>query len=220
MNNDSNLGYLPCGFSRQELAERIAKDIPEGAYVNLGIGAPALVSNFIPKDREVIFHVEHGLLGMGPEPAKEFIDPDIINAGKLPVTEILGAVYMHHADSFAMIRGGHLDICVLGAFQVSEKGDIANWHTGESESIPSVGGAMDLASGAKEVFVMMDLFAKDGRPKLVRNCTYPLTGSQCVTRIYTDYGVFSVIKEGIKLVESFTKLTKDDFGNLLGLIIS
>src|SRR3954466_11963802 len=162
-------------YTRDQMAARVAADIPEGAYVNLGIGLPTLVANALPKDREVILHTENGLLGMGPAPAKGAEDWDLINAGKQPVTALPGAAFFHHADSFAMMRGGHLDICVLGAFQVSVKGDLANWHTGGKDAIPAVGGAMDLAIGAKQVFVMMEHQTRSGASKIVPNCTYPLT---------------------------------------------
>src|SRR5664279_3256432 len=168
-------------LSRDGMARRVAQDIPEGAYVNLGIGLPTKVSNFLPTDREIILHTENGMLGMGPVAVGDDIDYDLVNAGKIPVTELPGASYFHHADSFGMMRGGHLDICVLGAFQVARNGDLANWSTGEPGAIPAVGGAMDLAAGAKEVFVMMDLQTKDGQSKLVERCTYPLTGVNCVS---------------------------------------
>ena len=190
-------------WSRDEIAARIARDIPEGAYVNLGIGMPTLVANHLPKNREIILHSENGLLGMGPAPQAGDEDPDLINAGKQPVTALPGASYFHHADSFAMMRGGHLDVCVLGAFQVSEGGDLANWHTGAPEAIPAVGGAMDLAIGAKSVFVMMGLFAKDGTAKLVPRCSYPLTGVGCVDRIYTDYATIMINGDGAVVTETF-----------------
>ncbi len=183
-------------ISRDDLARRIAADIPDGAVVNLGIGAPTLVADFLPADREIILHTENGMLAMGPSPDAGQVDPDLINAGKQPVTELPGAAYFHHADSFAMMRGGHLDVCVLGAFQVSTGGDLANWHTGEPDAIPAVGGAMDLAIGAKDVFVMMSLFTRDGRSKLVEACTYPLTGVACVSRVYTDHGIVDVGPDG------------------------
>src|SRR6476661_9212175 len=179
------------------MAARVARDIPEGAYVNLGIGLPTLVGEFLPKGREIFLHTENGLLGMGPAPAAGREDPDLINAGKQPVTALPGASYFHHADSFGMMRGGHLDYCVLGAFQVSTGGDLANWHTGAPDAIPAVGGAMDLAIGAKDVFVMMTLFGKDGASKLVEECTYPLTGVGCVSRVYSDYGVFEITEDGV-----------------------
>ena len=190
-------------LSKSELAQRIAGDIPNGSYVNLGIGLPTLVSNFISADAEVIFHTENGMLGMGPEAIGNEIDAELINAGKIAVTELLGASYFHHADSFAMIRGGHIDICVLGAFQVSFNGDLANWHAGNPDDIPSVGGAMDLASGAVKTFVMMTLFDKAGNPKIVPKCTIPITALNCVDRIYTDYAIFEIVDSKIELLESF-----------------
>jgi 3-oxoadipate CoA-transferase beta subunit len=196
-------------FSRDQIAARVAQDIFEGAYVNLGIGLPTKVANFLPSDREVFLHSENGLLGMGPAPAEGEEDEDLINAGKQPVTILTGGAYFHHADSFAMMRGGHLDICVLGAFQVSEKGDLANWHTGAPDAIPAVGGAMDLALGAKKVFVMMDHQTKTGESKIVRECTYPLTGVACVNRIYTDLAVLDVTPEGLRVVEMAPGLSFD-----------
>jgi 3-oxoadipate CoA-transferase beta subunit len=190
-------------INREDIAQYIAKDIPEGSYVNLGIGAPTLVANYLPKDSEIILHTENGMLGMGPTPPPDQIDPDLINAGKLAVTEVDGAAYFHHADSFAMMRGGHLDICVLGAFQVSIYGDLANWNTGGEKDIPAVGGAMDLAIGAKKVFVMMDLFTKDKKSKLVEACTYPLTSIGSVSRVYSDMAVFEISKDGTKIIECF-----------------
>jgi 3-oxoadipate CoA-transferase beta subunit len=178
------------------IARRVAEDIAPGSYVNLGIGMPTRVANFLPADREIVLHTENGLLGMGPAPAENDIDPDLTNAGKQPVTALVGASYFHHADSFAIMRGGHLDICVLGAFQVSATGDLANWHTGEPDAIPAVGGAMDLAVGAKRVFVMMEHVTKRGEPKLVERCSYPLTGIGCVSRIYTDLATLDVTSEG------------------------
>ncbi|HEX5859871.1 MAG TPA: 3-oxoacid CoA-transferase subunit B, partial [Microbacterium sp.] len=204
-------------ISRNDLAQRIAADIPEGSYVNLGIGAPTLVANFLPDDLEIILHTENGMLGMGEAPAPDRIDPDLINAGKQPVTEQPGAAYFHHADSFGMMRGGHLDVCVLGAFQVSEGGDLANWSTGEPGAIPAVGGAMDLAIGAKQVFVMTDLLTKQGGSKLVTACTYPLTGVGCVTRVYTDYGVFDVTPDGFRVRELFGDNTVAQLEALTGL---
>ena len=185
------------------LAALVARDIPPGSVVNLGIGQPTRVSNHLDPAAGVVLHTENGMLGMGPEAHGDDIDPDLVNAGKVPVTELPGASYFHHADSFAMMRGGHLDVCVLGAFQVSRTGDLANWHTGASDAIPAVGGAMDLAIGAKQVFVMMSLFGKDGQPKLVPECTYPLTGIGCVDRVYTDLAVFDVGPDGARLVETF-----------------
>jgi 3-oxoadipate CoA-transferase beta subunit len=183
------------------MAARVAQDIPEGAYVNLGIGLPTKVANYLPPEREVFLHSENGLLGMGPAPAPGEEDEDLINAGKQPVTLLTGGAYFHHADSFAMMRGGHLDICVLGAFQVSQSGDLANWHTGAPDAIPAVGGAMDLAIGAKQVFVMMEHQTKTGESKIVERCTYPLTGIGCVSRIYTDLAVLDVTAEGLRVVE-------------------
>ncbi|MDL5351908.1 3-oxoacid CoA-transferase subunit B [Microbacterium sp. zg-YB36] len=195
------------GITRDELAARIAADIPEGSYVNLGIGAPTLVANYLPRDQEIILHTENGLLGMGEAPEPHLIDPDLINAGKQPVTALPGAAYFHHADSFAMMRGGHLDVCVLGAFQVSQSGDLANWSTGAPGAIPAVGGAMDLAIGAKSVYVMTDLLTKQGESKLVASCTYPLTGVGCVTRVYTDHAVFDVTADGLAVRELFGDVT-------------
>src|SRR3982751_2407587 len=172
-------------LNRDQMAARVAKDIPEGSYVNLGIGLPTMVANHLPKDREIFLHSENGLLGMGPAPATGEEDYDLINAGKQPVTLLPGGAYFHHADSFAMMRGGHLDICVLGAFQVSVSGDLANWHTGAVDAIPAVGGAMDLAIGAKKTYVMMEHTTKSGELKIVERCSYPLTGIGCVARIYT-----------------------------------
>lgn len=179
-------------LTRDELAAIIARDIPAGSYVNLGIGQPTLVADHLSPEAAVVLHTENGMLGMGPAARGEDIDPDLTNAGKIPVTELPGASYFHHADSFAMMRGGHLDVCVLGALQVSQHGDLANWHTGEPDAIPAVGGAMDLAIGAKDVFVMMDLFTKDGVAKLVSSCTYPLTGLHCVSRVYTEYAIIDI----------------------------
>jgi 3-oxoadipate CoA-transferase beta subunit len=191
-------------LDRDELAARIARDIPAGSYVNLGIGQPTLIANYLQPDAGVVLHTENGMLGMGGAASGADIDPDLINAGKIPVTETLGASYFHHADSFAMMRGGHLDVCVLGAFQVSAQGDLANWHTGAPDAIPAVGGAMDLAIGAKNVFVMMNLFAKDGAAKLVPECTYPLTGLHCVRTVYTDYATFDIDAEaGVRVRETF-----------------
>jgi 3-oxoadipate CoA-transferase beta subunit len=196
-------------FTRDQIAARVAQDISEGDYVNLGIGLPTTVANFLPPDREVFLHSENGLLGMGPAPAPGEEDEDLINAGKQPVTILTGGAYFHHADSFAMMRGGHLDICVLGAFQVSEKGDLANWHTGAQDAIPAVGGAMDLALGAKKVFVMMDHQTKSGESKVVRECSYPLTAVACVSRIFTDLAVLDVTPDGLRVVEMAPGLTFD-----------
>ncbi|MCI2956505.1 3-oxoacid CoA-transferase subunit B [Agromyces atrinae] len=210
---------MSAGLDRGQLAARIAADIPDGAYVNLGIGAPTLVANHLG-DREVILHTENGMLGMGPEPDADHVDPDLINAGKQPVTELPGAAYFHHADSFGMMRGGHLDICVLGAFQVSETGDLANWHTGGDDAIPAVGGAMDLAIGAKQVFVMTDLLTRDGTSKLVAACSYPLTGRACVARVYTDRAIFDVTADGFAVTELFGDATVDSLAELTGLRLS
>jgi 3-oxoadipate CoA-transferase beta subunit len=182
-------------LNREQMAARVARDIPEGSVVNLGIGLPTKVANYLPADREIMLHSENGVIGMGPAPAPGAEDPDLINAGKQPVTLLPGGAFFHHADSFAMMRGGHLDICVLGAFQVSRHGDLANWHTGEADAIPAVGGAMDLAIGAKSVYVLMELLTRDGQSKLVDRCTYPLTGVACVSRLYTDVAVFD-LKDG------------------------
>jgi len=190
-------------LTRQEMARIVARDIPDGSYVNLGIGQPTMVADYLRPDGGVVLHTENGMLGMGPPATGDRIDPDLTNAGKEPVTELPGASYFHHADSFALMRGGHLDVCIMGAFQVSGGGDLANWHTGAPDAIPAVGGAMDLAIGAKQVFVMMTLFAKDGKPKLVPECTYPLTGRGCVSRVYTDVATFLVGAQGVRLVETF-----------------
>ena len=190
-------------LSRDEVAALVARDIPRGSYVNLGIGQPTKVSGHLDPDSGVTLHTENGMLGMGPYATGDDIDPDLVNAGKIPVTELPGASYFHHADSFAMMRGGHLDYCVLGAYQVSQRGDLANWHTGASDAIPAVGGAMDLATGARSVLVMMSLFAKDGGAKLVRECTYPLTGLACVSRVYTEYAVFEVGSDSVGVRETY-----------------
>ena len=203
-------------LDRAGIARMVAADIPPGSYVNLGIGQPTLVADYLAEDSGVILHTENGMLGMGGAAHGDDVDPDLINAGKVPVTETLGASYFHHADSFAMMRGGHLDVCVLGAFQVSFTGDLANWHTGEPDAIPAVGGAMDLAIGAKSVFVMMTLFTDAGVPKLVPSCTYPLTGLRCVSRVYTDYGVFLVGEDGVTIRETFG-IEEQDLRGKLGL---
>ena len=206
--------------SKDELAARVAQDIPEGATVNLGIGQPTLVANHIPSTREVLLHSENGILGMGPAPAKGGEDYDLINAGKQPVTLLPGGAYFHHADSFAMMRGGHLDICVLGAFQVSATGDLANWHTGEPEAIPAVGGAMDLAIGAKQTWVMMDLLTKQGQSKLVQACTYPLTGIGCVKRVYTDLATLACTPQGLVVIDTVDGLSLQALSELIGLPLS
>jgi 3-oxoadipate CoA-transferase beta subunit len=205
-------------LDRHQIAARVARDIPDGAYVNLGIGLPTLVANHIPKDREVVLHSENGILGLGPRPAAGAEDEDLIDAGKTPATALPGASYFHHADSFGMIRGGHIDICVLGAFQVAANGDIANWHTGEADAIPAVGGAMDLAAGAKQVFVTMEHLTKKGESKIVERCSYPLTGVRCVTRIYTDLAVIEVKADGLHLVEIVAEgLSFDELQRLNGV---
>ncbi|MFA3837794.1 MULTISPECIES: 3-oxoacid CoA-transferase subunit B [Streptomyces] len=190
-------------LSKHDIAALIARDIPQGAFVNLGIGQPTLVADHLSADSGVVLHTENGMLNMGPAAQEGQADPDLTNAGKVPVTELPGAAYFHHADSFAMMRGGHLDICVLGAFQVSAGGDLANWHTGAPDAIPAVGGAMDLAIGAKKVCVMMTLFTKDGTPKLVPECSYPLTGLGCVDRVYTDLAVFDISPQGVRVARTF-----------------
>lgn len=190
-------------LDRQAIAGNVAADIPPGAYVNLGIGQPTMVADHLSAESGVVLHTENGMLGMGRAATEEETDPDLINAGKVPVVETPGTSYLHHADSFAMMRGGHLDVCVLGAFQVAQNGDLANWHTGEPGAIPAVGGAMDLAIGAKSVFVMMSLFDKDGAAKLVPECSYPLTGIGCVSRVYTDYGTFLIGPDGVRVRECF-----------------
>ncbi len=205
--------------TKDQLAARVAQDIPEGAVVNLGIGQPTLVANHIPKEREVLLHSENGLLGMGPAPAPGQEDYDLINAGKQPVTLLPGGSYFHHTDSFAMMRGGHLDICVLGAFQVSATGDLANWHTGEKDAIPAVGGAMDLAVGARQTWVMMDLLTKQGESKVVQACTYPLTGIACVKRIYADLCTLECTPQGLKLIDLVDGLTHAELEKMIGLPI-
>lgn len=189
------------GWSREEMAKRTALDIPDGSYVNLGIGIPEMVAQYVPEDRELIYHTENGLLGMGPTPAEGEVDPELINAGKKAVTVIPGAAFFHHADSFAMIRGQHIDVCVLGAMQVSEQGDLANWSTGAPDAIPAVGGAMDLVAGVKTIYVITQHCTKAGEPKLVASCTYPLTGKAVVSRIYTDLAVIDVTPAGFEVAE-------------------
>jgi 3-oxoadipate CoA-transferase beta subunit len=196
-------------WTKDQMAARVAQDIAEGAVVNLGIGMPTLVANHLPAGREVMMHSENGVIGMGPAPPEGEEDYDLINAGKQPVTLLPGGVFFHHADSFAMMRGGHLDVCVLGAFQVSASGDLANWHTGAPGAIPAVGGAMDLAIGAKRTVVMMDHTTKTGEPKIVAQCSYPLTGIACVSRIYTDLAVLDITPEGVKVVEIVPGLSFD-----------
>ncbi|CAI8884582.1 MULTISPECIES: 3-oxoacid CoA-transferase subunit B [Pseudomonas] len=203
-------------LSRSEMAQRVADDILEGSYVNLGIGVPTLVANYLG-DKEVFLHSENGVLGMGPSPAPGEEDDDLINAGKQHVTLLPGGAYFHHADSFSMMRGGHIDIAVLGAFQVAVNGDLANWHTGAEGSIPAVGGAMDLATGARQVFVMMDHLTKTGESKLVPQCTYPLTGIGCVTRIYTDLAILDVTSDGLKVREIVADISFEDLQTLSGV---
>jgi 3-oxoadipate CoA-transferase, beta subunit len=206
--------------SKDVLAQRVAQDIFDGAYVNLGIGMPTLVANHIPAGLEVILHSENGILGMGPAPVAGQEDYDLINAGKQPVTLLDGGCYFHHADSFAMMRGGHLDICVLGAFQVSATGDLANWHTGEKDAIPAVGGAMDLAIGAKQTWVMMDLLTKKGDSKVVQKCSYPLTGIGCVKRIYSDLATLECTDKGLVLIDKVEGLELEELERLLGLPVA
>ena len=204
-------------WSKDEIAARIGRDIPDGAVVNLGIGMPTLVGNHLPPDREIVLHTENGLLGMGPAPPEGQADRDLINAGKQPVTLLPGAAFFHHADAFAMMRGGHLDICVLGAYQVSVGGDLANWHTGEPDAIPAVGGAMDLAIGAKRTWVMMPLLTRGGESKLVERCSYPLTAPACVTRVYTDHAVFDLTPQGVRVRDILEGLSLEELAGLVGV---
>ncbi|HBJ69196.1 MAG TPA: 3-oxoadipate CoA-transferase [Alcaligenes faecalis] len=206
--------------SKDELAQRVAQDIHDGAYVNLGIGMPTLVANHLPAGVEVVLHSENGILGMGPAPAAGQEDYDLINAGKQAVTLLPGGAFFHHADSFGMMRGGHLDICVLGAFQVSATGDLANWSTGEPGAIPAVGGAMDLAIGAKQTWVMMDVLTKQGVSKLVEQCSYPLTGLACVKRVYTDLATLACTPEGLQLIDLVPGLTHEALEEMIGLPIA
>ena len=206
--------------SKDQLAARVAQDIYEGAVVNLGIGMPTLVANHIPASREVVLHSENGILGMGPAPAEGEEDYDLINAGKQPVTLLAGGAFFHHADSFGMMRGGHLDICVLGAFQVSATGDLANWSTGEPGAIPAVGGAMDLAIGAKQTWVMMDLLTKKGDSKVVAQCSYPLTGIACVKRIYSELATLECTPQGLRLIDKVEGLEHAELERLLGLPVA
>ena len=206
--------------TKEQLAQRVARDIHDGAYVNLGIGMPTLVANHLPQGIEVVLHSENGILGMGPAPAEGQEDYDLINAGKQPVTLLAGGSYFHHADSFAMMRGGHLDICVLGAFQVSATGDLANWHTGEKDAIPAVGGAMDLAIGARQTWVMMDLLTKKGESKVVAQCGYPLTGIGCVKRIYSDLATLECTPQGLRLIDLVDGLERGELEKLIGLPIA
>ncbi len=201
-------------LTKDQMAATVARDIPPGSFVNLGIGQPTLVADHLDPAAGVVLHTENGMLNMGPAAVGDQVDPDLTNAGKIPVTELPGSSYFHHADSFAMMRGGHLDVCVLGAFQVSAGGDLANWHTGAPDAIPAVGGAMDLANGAKRVFVMMTLLAKDGSPKLVGECTYPLTGIGCVDRVYTDLATFEITPAGVRVLATYGT-THDELVDLL-----
>jgi 3-oxoadipate CoA-transferase beta subunit len=206
-------------LDRRQIAARLARDIPDGSYVNLGIGLPTLVADYLPKDREIVLHSENGVLGIGPRPAPGAEDEDLMNAGKEPVTMLKGGSFFHHADSFGMIRGRHLDYCVLGAFQVSVAGDLANWHTGGADAIPAVGGAMDLAVGAKNVLVMMEHLTKDGKSKIVERCTYPLTGARCVNRIYTDLAVIEVKADGLHVVDIVADLSFEELERLTGVAL-
>ena len=206
-------------LDRKQIAARLARDSPDGSYVNLGIGLPTLVGDYLPKDREIVLHSENGVLGIGPRPAPGAEDEDLINAGKEPVTMLKGGSFFHHADSFGMIRGRHLDYCVLGAFQVSVAGDLANWHTGGADAIPAVGGAMDLAVGAKNVLVMMEHLTKDGKSKIVERCTYPLTGARCVNRIYTDLAVIDVKADGLHVVDLVGDLSFEELERLTGVAL-
>jgi 3-oxoadipate CoA-transferase beta subunit len=206
--------------TKEQLAARVAQDIFDGAVVNLGIGQPTLVANHLPAGREVILHSENGILGMGAAPQEGREDYDLINAGKQPVTLLPGGAYFHHADSFAMMRGGHLDICVLGAFQVSATGDLANWSTGAPGAIPAVGGAMDLAIGAKQTWVMMDLLTKHNESKLVEKCSYPLTGLACVKRVYTDLATFACTPQGLQLIDAVEGLSREALEGIVGLPIA
>jgi len=206
-------------YTRDEMAAKVARDIAEGAYVNLGIGLPTLVANHLPRDREIVLHSENGILGMGPAPAAGHEDMDLINAGKQAVTLLAGGAYFHHADSFAMMRGGHIDVCVLGAFQVSVAGDLANWHTGAPDAIPAVGGAMDLATGAKRVYVMMEHLTKGGESKIVASLTYPPTALACVDRIYTDLAVLDVTPQGLRVRERAEGVSFDELVRLTGVAL-
>ena len=204
-------------LTRAEMAARVARDIPDGAVVNLGIGLPTLVANHLPSDREVLLHSENGVLGMGPAPAAGAEDWDLINAGKQAVTLLDGGSYFHHADSFGMMRGGHLDFCVLGAFQVSVSGDLANWHTGAPDAIPAVGGAMDLAIGAKKTYVMMEHLTKAGESKIVPVCSYPLTGVGCVSRVYTDLATIDITAQGLRVIDIVGGLSLAELERLSGV---
>lgn len=204
------------GWTPDQMAARAALDIPNGAYVNLGIGMPERVAEFVPEGRTFIYHSENGLLGMGPKPSENERDPDLINAGKKPVTLNPGASFFHHADSFAMIRGGHIDFCVLGAMQVADNGDLANWSTGEADAIPAVGGAMDLVAGVRTIFVITRHVTKEGNAKLVARCTYPLTGVGVVKRVYTDLAVIAVTPDGFQAVDLAPGVSFDEVASKTG----
>lgn len=204
---------------RNQIAARVARDIPEGAYVNLGIGLPTLVANHFDADKEVFLHTENGILGRWVAAEQGYEDWDLINAGKEPIALLPGASFFHHADSFGMMRGGHLDICVLGAYQVSAKGDLANWHTGSPNAIPAVGGAMDLAVGAKKVYVIMELLNKKGESKLLEQCSYPVTGLECVSRVYTDYATFEIESDGVKVIEIVKNISINELQKLIPIPI-
>lgn len=204
-------------LTREQMAARVARDIPDGAYVNLGIGVPTLVADFLPEDREIVLHTENGMLGMGGAAEPDEVDPDLINAGKISVTELTGAAYFHHADSFAMMRGGHIDYCVMGAYQISARGDLANWRVDAPGTIPGVGGAMDLAVGAKHVFVVMELLTRRGQSKLVAECSYPLTGAGCVERVYTDVALFHLGGDRVRVTEIYDDLDFDALTELVGI---
>lgn len=201
-------------YTRDQIAQRVARDIPEGSYVNLGIGLPTRIANYLDPGKDIFLHSENGVLGMGPAPAPQDRDPELINAGKEFVTLLTGGCFFHHGDSFTMMRGGHIDICVLGAFQVAANGDLANWHTGEVDAIPAVGGAMDLAIGAKKVFVTMEHLTKSGESKIVERCSYPLTGIACVDRIYTDLAVIDVTPQGLVVREIVPGLNFEELQTL------
>lgn len=207
--------YQP--LSEEALAQRIARDLPDGAYINLGIGLPTQVANYLPPNREIVLHSENGILGMGPAPAPDAVDLDLVNAGKLPVTLLPGGTFFHHADSFAIIRGGHLDIAVLGAYQVSATGDLANWTIGAKNAIPAVGGAMDLAVGTRQTWILMNLLTKHGHSKLVERCTYPITGLACVKKVYTDHAIFVHTPQGFQVIERIDGLTHAELERLTGL---
>ena len=201
-------------LTREQIVQRVAQDIPEGSYVNLGIGLPTKIANYLDPNKDIFLQSENGVLGMGPAPAKGEEDSDLINAGKEFITLLKGGSYFHHGDSFTMMRGGHIDICVLGAFQVAQNGDLANWHTGSPDAIPAVGGAMDLAIGARNVFVTMEHVTKSGESKIVQQCSYPLTGMGCVNRIYTDLAVIDVTPNGLLVSEMVPGLTLDELQKL------